>query len=204
MTGAGDLHDTDEWLDYTVTYLEMNAPPEFPHPPAPLTSGFALIRAEAPPVRWFLHLYDSVGADHEWTDWHRRPREALEAFVADPDVTIYTVMLQGWTAGFFMLDWRKPKECELAYLGLAPEGRGRGLGSWLTRTAILTGWERDGVEKMVLETCTLDSPRALTLYQKLGFAPVSRIDKRRRKAGPEPGGEKEPAGSPEISIEETT
>lgn len=55
-----------DWLDYTITYLEMTARPEWPHPPAPRQPGLALIRAEDPPARWFLHLYDSVGADHEW------------------------------------------------------------------------------------------------------------------------------------------
>lgn len=54
-----------EWLDYTVTYLEMSERPTWPHPRPPSLPGLALIRAEDPPPRWFLHLYDSVGADYE-------------------------------------------------------------------------------------------------------------------------------------------
>ncbi|MFV0474185.1 MAG: GNAT family N-acetyltransferase [Pikeienuella sp.] len=167
------------WLDYTVTYLEMTAPPEGPRPPAPNLPGFALIHAEDPPARWFLHLYDSVGAHLEWTDGHRRPKTELDAFVSDPDVAIYAALAKGWTAGFFMLDWREAEACELSYFGLAPEAQGLGLGRWLLAEAIRTGWSRPGVARMKVETCTLDSPRALPLYQKMGFTPVRREEKRR-------------------------
>lgn len=168
------------WLDYTVTFLEMTAAPEGPRPPAPGLAGLALIRSENPPGRWFLHLYDSVGAAYEWTDWHRRPAEELTAFLTDPAVELYTLMLKGWSAGFFMLDWRKPGECELVYFGLTPEAEGMGLGKWLLSEAIRTGWAKKAVRKMTVETCTLDGPRALPLYQKMGFSPVRREDRRRR------------------------
>lgn len=171
-----------EWLDYTVTYLEMSERPTWPHPRPPSLPGLALIRAEDPPPRWFLHLYDSVGADYEWTDWHRRPAEELEAFVSDPNVAIFALMLKGWTAGFFMLDWREGGVCDLAYFGLTPEARGAGLGGWFIRTAILSAWDRPGVEKLTVNTCSLDHPRALPMYQKMGFAPVRREAARRLRA----------------------
>lgn len=177
--GGGEV-----WLDYVVTYLEMDVRPDFAHPHPPAAKGLALIRAEDPPARWFLHLYDSVGADHHWADWHEKPRDELRAFVSDPDVAIYTAMIRGFTGGFFMLDWREKGVAELAYFGFAPEARGLGIGSWLLKTAILTGWERPGVEKMTVNTCTLDSPRALPLYQRMGFSPVRREDKRRRVEAP--------------------
>lgn len=179
MTAAASDGD-GVWIDYVITYLEMASRPDWPHPPSPRVPGLALIRAVEPPARWFLHLYDSVGADHEWTDWRRRPRAELEAYVSDPDVAIFTAMAKGWSAGFFTLDWRYAGRAELAYFGLAPEARGLGLGNWLLRTAILTGWERPGVELMTVNTCSLDSPRALPLYQKMGFVPVRREDARRR------------------------
>lgn len=169
------------WLDYTRTYLEMTARPTFPAPHAPLIHGLALMRAEDPPARWFLHLYRSVGERHEWTDWLDAPRAELEAFVGDKNVAIFTLMLQGWSGGFFMLDWREKGVCDLANFGLTREAQGRGVGEWLLKTAILTAWEHDGVEKMTVNTCTLDDPRALPLYQKVGFAPVAREEDRRLK-----------------------
>jgi GNAT superfamily N-acetyltransferase len=78
-------------------------------------------------------------------------------------------MGQGWPQGFFLLDWRSAGRCDLAYFGLVPQAVGRGLGSWLLQSAILTGWARDGVEKMTVNTCTLDHPRAL-IYSKRASA----------------------------------
>ena len=49
----------------------------------------------------------------------------------------------------------------------------------LLQTAIATGWTREDVEKMTINTCTLDHPAALPLYQKMGFAPVRRQERTR-------------------------
>ena len=167
-TRAGDE------IDVTITYLAMANPPTFSHPAAPSLPGLSLIRAEDPPARWFRHLYGSVGADYEWTAWNARDDDAVRSFINDPAVTMHVVMLQGWTAGFFMLDTRKPPTCDLAYFGLTPEARGRGIGSWLLKTAILTAWELPGVTSVTVNTCSLDAPRALPLYQRMGFLPISR------------------------------
>ena len=35
-----------------------------------------------------------------------------------------------------------------------------------------TGWSRPGVTRMTVNTCDLDHPRALELYQKRGFRPL--------------------------------
>lgn len=164
-----------EEIAYTVTYLEMTSHPKFPMPRPPSMPGLSLIRAEDPPVRWFLHLYDSVGEGLEWTDWHQKSRAEQEAFVGDPDVSMHVLFLKGWTAGFFMLDRSERGVCDLAYFGLTPEAQGLGLGKYLLQTAILTGWA-DEPAKMTVNTCTLDGPRALPLYQRLGFSPVRRED----------------------------
>ncbi|MGB0504574.1 MAG: GNAT family N-acetyltransferase [Pikeienuella sp.] len=176
-------------IEYTITYLEMASRPSFALVPIPAQKGLALVRAENPPVRWFLHLYDSVGADHEWMDWHDAPAEELRAFVQDENVTMYTLMLQGWTAGFFVLDHRQTGVVDLAYFGLTPEARGRGLSGWLLTTAIQTGWSQPDVACMTLNTCTLDGPRALPMYQKYGFSPVRQETKTRILTGPWPRGE---------------
>lgn len=173
-------------IGYTITYLEMTAPPAWPRPPVPAQPGLSLLRAEEPPVRWFLHLYDSVGAAHEWTDWHDAPEGELTAFVSDKAVSIHALMLQGWTAGFYMLDAREAGVCDLAYFGLAPEAQGRGLGQWLLKTAVLDAWATPDARKVTVNTCTLDGPRALPLYQKVGFAPVRQEERARILKGPWP------------------
>lgn len=172
----------EQWLDYDVTFLEMRAA-NFRVPSPPRESGLALIRAESPPRRWFLHLYTSVGADHEWSDWLEAPPEQVDSFICDPDVALFTLLIQGWSGGFFVLDWREAEVCGLAYFGLTPEARGRGLSAWLLSEALRIGWSRSGVRRIKVETCSLDHPRALPLYQRAGFTPVGR-ERRSRLALP--------------------
>ena len=94
-------------------------------------------------------------------------------------VTLYTFMRAGWPHGFFVLDARAPATCDLAYFGLVAEAMGRGLGTFLLKTAIHMAWDRTGVERVTVNTNSLDHPRALPLYQKAGFEPVGRETTRR-------------------------
>lgn len=157
---------------YRITWLEMTERPRFDWPRLPVGREALLIRADAPPWWYFLALYDAVGRDHAWTDRHEDPPEALNAWLADPDVSLHSLLSQGWPQGFFVLDGRQAGICDLAYLGLVPEAQGRGLGWWLLQTAILTAWNRPGVQRLTVNTCTLDHPRALVQYQRAGFVPV--------------------------------
>lgn len=168
-------------VSYTITYLRMTRRPSFSVPPLP--EGVRLERAIDPPVWYFLSLYDAVGRDYEWQDRFDQAENdpaALQAFVRDPDVVIWTALTRGWPQGFFVLDWREPGLCDLAYFGLVPQAIGSGLGRPLLETAIATGWQRDGVEAMTVNTCTLDHPRASSLYQKMGFAPIRQETRTRR------------------------
>jgi len=65
---------------------------------------------------------------------------------------------------------------EIMYLGLVPDFKGRGLGKWLLSEAIATAWS-EPTERLIVETCTLDDPKALSLYQRFGFVPYAREDK---------------------------
>ena len=167
------LHPGDE-VEYVVTWLDMTERPRWPLPHMPAGQQVALLAAKAPPAEYFLYLYRAVGAEYEWTDWLARPLAEAEAFVGDPRVTLWTMLLDGWPGGFFVLDARRAGVVDLGYFGLVPQAIGRGLGQWLLATAIHTGWERPGTERMTVNTNTLDHPRALGLYQKLGFRPVRR------------------------------
>lgn len=169
-------------IDYQITWLAMTERPKAPPPPRPANIETALIGAHRPPADYFLYLYRAVGAAYQWTDWLDRPRAELESFVHNPEVRLYTCMVEGWPGGFFMLDTRESGICDLAYFGLVPQAVGRGLGSWLLGTAIRMGWERPGVARLTVNTCTLDHPAALGLYQRLGFEPHAR-ERRSRRPG---------------------
>lgn len=176
-----------ETVPYTVTHLEMTARPPSPIPPAPVGPALALIAAVNPPPEYFLYLYGTVGAGHEWTDWLDCPADERAAFVADPQVSLSTLMIDGWPGGFFVLDTRRPGICDLALFGLVPQAVGRGLSPWLLGSAIHMGWDRPGVNRMTVDTNTFDHPRALALYQRMGFVPVRREEKTRKLTRPRAG-----------------
>lgn len=167
-------------VDYVITWLEMTDRPRRAVPPMPVGQNAALLLAKAPPAEYFLYLYAAVGAEYEWTDWLQRSTDEVEAFVGDPAVRLYTMLLDGWPGGFFMLDSRRAGAVDLSYFGLVPQAIGRGLGHWLLATAVDTAWQQSGVERLTVNTNTLDHPRALGLYQKLGFRPVRRERHRRQ------------------------
>lgn len=163
------LKKAGETVDYTITYLEMLERPGYPRPHLFGRIPSALIHAEAPPNWYFLMLYDAVGRDYEWVDRHEQPEAELSAFVQSDKVQLYTFLRNGWPQGFFMLDSREEARCDIAYFGLVREAVGQGLGTWLLETAIHMAWDVPGTERVTLNTCTLDHPRALALYQKHGF-----------------------------------
>lgn len=167
-----------ETIDDVVTYLEMTERPGWGWPGQPLGAPATLLLSETPPAWYFLALYGAVGAPHHWVDQAERPRAELEAWLGSPGLRLFTLMREGWPHGMFVLDETEPGICDLAYFGLVPEAVGLGLGTFLLRTAILTAWELPGTARVTVNTCTLDHPRALPLYQRHGFTPV-RQERRR-------------------------
>ena len=77
-------------IDYVVTYLEMTQRPRSPVPARPVNQNVALLAASDPPVAYFLYLYKTVGAPHEWTDWLEKSAQEQQAFVSDSQVFLYT------------------------------------------------------------------------------------------------------------------
>jgi len=172
-----DAPDDDGKLDVAITYLEQTERSGHgtPHPPAGIRA--ALMRAEQPTVSFYRYLYNTVGAPWLW--WERRALEdsALARIIHDERVAVYVLYVDGVPAGFGELDWRTTPVVDLALMGLVPEFRGRGLGRYLLGALLDIAWS-DAPEKVTVNTCSLDHPRALPLYQRLGFTPVSREEKR--------------------------
>ena len=157
-------------LDVIVTHLEMTAPPRLPAPPPPAVK-LAVLRAEACSVAFYRYLYNTVGERWLWWERRRMSDETLAAIIGDKAVEIYVLHAAGEPAGYIELDRRKPGEVAIAYFGLMPHFIGRGLGPWFLRWGIEAAW-RTSPAKLTVNTCTLDHPKALALYQRMGFVPV--------------------------------
>lgn len=158
----------------TVTHLEMLADPMHAKRPCPCPRGrCALLRAEQPPIHFYRYLYDAIGRDYVWVNRKRLTDAELGAIIHDENVEIYVLYMNGVPAGFTELDFRYMPRAELSFLGLMPEFIGEGLGAFLLQEAIRIAWARHP-QRLIVQTCTLDHPRALTMYQRAGFSVCGR------------------------------
>ncbi|MDY0885028.1 GNAT family acetyltransferase [Dongia soli] len=164
-------------LDVVVTYLEMTSRPTRPSTPMPL-GNYALLKLEEPTVAYYRYLYNTVGEPWFWYERREIGDAALQAAIRDPNIEIYVLHAGGVPAGYAEFDRNALPDLAIAYFGLVPDFIGRGLGKYFLNWAIDRAWSYEGVERVTVDTCTLDHPRALAAYQRAGFQPIRQDAKR--------------------------
>jgi GNAT superfamily N-acetyltransferase len=166
-TGAELNRSAGRRVETVVTYLEMRAPPAQPSRPAP-RRDLEIRWAHSPTVSFYRYLYAAVGEPWTWTVRRWLSDAELAAILGDPRVEVNVLWAGGVPAGYAELDRRAPPDIEIGYFGLMPEFIGQGLGAYLLDWAIHHAW-RARPRRLWLHTCDLDHPRALAVYQSLGF-----------------------------------
>jgi len=167
---------SERFVPTVITDLEMTAPPER-LPQQPTGFSLALMGVEHCPLHFYRYLYATIGRAHVWVHRLAMSDDELSAAIHRDGVEISVLYGNGAPAGFFELDFANPERVDLAYFGLMPEWTGRRLGPWLLGVAVSEGFAR-GAEAMTVNTCTMDHPAALPLYQRMGFSPVGRREHR--------------------------
>ncbi|MEE4208944.1 MAG: GNAT family N-acetyltransferase [Parvularcula sp.] len=158
----------------TIHYLKQDAP--LSRPPLPLPARqLAIMRAERPSPDFYRFLFNGIGEQHRWVSRRYLPDEELKAHIHDPEVAIYVLYAEGSPQGFGEIDARGPENVSIKFFGLLPEAQGRGLGRWFFREITELAWHR-GRSPVIIETCSLDNPRALRLYQREGFSLYDRAE----------------------------
>jgi GNAT superfamily N-acetyltransferase len=160
-------------LRVVVTYLEMTSQPTNPKQRPPVEK-LALLRAEHPTVSFYRYLYNTVGEPWLWSERRKMDDAALAAVIHDPRVEIMVLYAGGVPAGFAELNRRRTEAVDLSYFGMIPDFIGMKLGPFLLNCAIDAAWS-GGAKKLTVNTCTLDHPKALALYQRAGFVPVRQV-----------------------------
>jgi GNAT superfamily N-acetyltransferase len=112
-----------------------------------------------------------VGRKWHWVNVLRMSDEELAEAIHTSDRDIRVLYLDGAPAGFFDLKPHLPGEVELAYFGMMEHAIGQGIGRWFLGAAVEAAWSYNP-KVVAVQTCTLDHPAALPLYQRLGFSPV--------------------------------
>jgi len=163
-------------IPMTVTFLEMNAKLSAPPPPQPARTKVALLRCEKPPVHFYRYLYDTIGAEYYWVDRKKLSPDALAEVIHHPLNQLFVMYKDGSPAGMAELDLRKPGTTNISYFGLMPEAIGKRLGYFFLYHTCVNAW-LEPIGRLTVNTCTLDHPRALSLYQRLGFTAYSREER---------------------------
>lgn len=162
-------------IETIVTFLEMTEEP-LHHIVPPSNLKLMLMRAENITVSFYRFLYGAVGHDYNWQDRNRLPATELGSLIHAEGVEVWVLYVSGQPAGYFELVPNDKNTVELEYFGLMPEFQGKGLGKWLLAEAIRAAWAKLP-KRVIVETCTLDGPAAIPLYQKMGFTPYDQKSK---------------------------
>jgi hypothetical protein len=140
-----------------------------------------------PPVWFFLSMYDAVGRDYEWRDRFRQAEEdpdALAAFVG-PAWSRSGSPMPRLAAGVLHARLARAGPATWPISALCPRRWEAVSAGALLRIAVARVGP-PGVTRMTVNTCTLDHPRALDLYQKIGFRPVDTGTHPRLRRRPRP------------------
>lgn len=162
-----------EPIDVTVTFLEMTAPLGH-YPPLPYNRNVALLKARGVPTHYYRYLIDRIGRKWHWVNALRLSDETLADKLAEPSRDIHVLHIDGVPAGMFEVAPHEDDTVELVYFGMMDHATGQGIGRWFLGAALQHAWARKPAAVRV-QTCTLDHPAALPLYQKMGFNPVGQV-----------------------------
>lgn len=169
-TGHDDKHQP-EYVSVNVTRLEMTSPSSMA---VPLPAGvrLAIMLAENMPVHFYRYLYQVIGKPHHWMLRRMQSDEKVAAVLQAEETRILLLYVDGCPAGFAEYHLNLPESVDILYFGLVPDYQRRGLARFFFAEILAAAWSHNP-QKIRLETNTLDSPRALQLYQRMGFSPVS-------------------------------
>ncbi|MBC2886628.1 GNAT family N-acetyltransferase [Ochrobactrum sp. CM-21-5] len=161
-----------QMLKARITNLEMTSRPAL-SVPIPAGLRLAIMRASDMPVHYYRYLYEQIGRKHHWMMRRVQSDAQVAAAIHAETSEIHVLHVDGCPAGFVEFDLSAmPEVVEILYFGLIGDFQGRGLAKFFLNEAISAAWAH-GPQKVAIHTNTLDSPRALQLYQKIGFTPVS-------------------------------
>ncbi len=154
-------------VEVTITYLEMEHPAMLRVARAP-RPDVSLERVNPPAPDVAARYYNDVGRAYHWLDRAEWTAAQWNDELTRAGTELWILRVDGAEAGFFLLTLPAPRTGEILYLGLLPGRVGEGLGAHLLTSAIERAWAT-GADRVLVNTCSLDHPRALANYLARGF-----------------------------------
>lgn len=135
--------------------------------------GVSFTRVSNMPLDGYRALYDRVGRKWHWVNRRKLTDRQLATLIHHPATEIYVLARDGHSIGYVELNFRLFPQVEIVFVGLVEEEIGKGLGPLMVKQALQLITAR-APQRVIIQTCTLDHPSALSLYQKLGFTAYNR------------------------------
>ncbi len=158
-----------EQLAVIVTYFEMKQKPSA----AEEQSDLIFSAWDRPDLDEYRKLFRKIGDKWLWFGRLLMSDEELRSTLYNDKIEIVRIQHGENIVGFVELDFSDPGHCEIVYFGLVPEMNGKGYGRSLMAETLDRAW-KDGIERVWLHTCTNDSQRAPSFYQRAGFTAYRR------------------------------
>lgn len=160
-------------LQTIVTHLAMEPPLRAPAPAPNWPEGVDFIHTPNMALADYRDIYDRVGRQWHWVNRRHLEDRQLAAIIHNPATEIYLLRRNGTSIGFVELNFRLAPQVEIVFVGLIEEEIGQGLGRMMVDGALNTIKAR-APRRIIIQTCTLDHPSALRLYQAVGFSAYNR------------------------------
>jgi len=151
----------------TTYYLELRGLEEF-KPSGRGVPDLEIREARIASPELGRFLYTAVGRAWGWTDRLSWPYSKWLAHLERPEVEVWIAYLGGTIAGYVELERQPEESVEIAYFGLLRQFMGMGIGGLLLSDTVERAF-RAGARRILLDTCSLDSPRAMENYLARGF-----------------------------------
>ena len=168
----------------TIYYLEMHSPDS--HKAKSITPDLQITEACVKQYQVNKMLYELVGEDWCWNEKSDWTVSDWQQYCETDNLRTWMAYSQGSIAGYFELQKKHDaprideevnegiddEVNEIAYFGLTPKFIGRGFGGVMLSEAITQAWRWGNPDRVIVNTCTLDHPSALSNYRSRGFEVV--------------------------------
>ena len=164
------MEATNRINETTVTWLKYAGEFNFN---SPKISNIELVHEKNIDLNDYKKIYHNVGRKYRWVSRLNIKDNELLKIIKSNGVEIFFLKKYSKNIGFLELDYRDNIELRIVHLGLIEKYIGKGLGKFLLHTALKFAKNIE-INSVVLQTNTLDHPRALAFYQHNGFVPFAR------------------------------
>ncbi len=151
----------------TVTHLHIH-PPFRPLPKQAWPQGISFTKEVDISVPLYRELYHNIGYQWHWTNRRFLNDEQLSSLIHHPQTEIYILRADDMPIGFVETNAQQHPIIEITFVGLLNDYIGKGYGYKMLTDTLSRLYTRSP-QQIIIQTCTEDHPRALMLYQQIGF-----------------------------------